>query len=87
MSEIRDYQVDHLLLLVGSNPLANAVAGKPLTTTQGTLTLINSRAADSLELAQKLNPLTRDHLSAMGASRQKCISKCRCRSRPIVLKT
>src|SRR6266849_3816221 len=52
MSEIRDYQVDHLLLLVGSNPLPNAVAGKLLTTTEGTLTLIHS--ADGLELAQRL---------------------------------
>src|SRR5712692_3676922 len=33
MSDIRDYQVDHLLLLVGSNPVPNAVAGKLLTTT------------------------------------------------------
>lgn len=52
MSEIRDYQVDHLLLLVGSNPLPNAVAGKLLTATGGTITLIHS--ADGLDLAQRL---------------------------------
>ncbi len=54
MSDIRDYQVDHLLLLVGSNPLPNAVAGKLLTATSGTITLIHSRATDSLGLAQRL---------------------------------
>lgn len=52
MSNIRDYQVDHLLLLVGSNPLPNAVAGKLLTTTADTITLIHS--ADGLLLAQRL---------------------------------
>ncbi len=52
MSEIRDYQVDHLLLLVGSNPVPNAVAGKLLTASGGTITLIHS--ADSLDLAQRL---------------------------------
>lgn len=52
MSEIRDYQVDHLLLLVGSNPVPNVVAGKQLTTTAGSITLIHS--ADGLDLAQRL---------------------------------
>jgi hypothetical protein len=52
MSEIRDYQVDHLLLLVGSNPVPNAVAGKLLTSPGGTISLIHS--ADGLDLAQRL---------------------------------
>jgi hypothetical protein len=53
MSEIRDYQVDHLLLLVGSNPVPNVVAGKLLTTPKDTITLIHS-ADDGLELAKRL---------------------------------
>jgi len=52
MSAIRDYQVDHLLLLVGSNPVPNAVAGKLLIATGGTITLIHS--ADGLDLVQRL---------------------------------
>jgi hypothetical protein len=54
MSDIRNYQVDHLLLLVGSNPLPNAVAGRLLTTTRGAITFIHSHAKDSLALAQRL---------------------------------
>jgi len=53
MSDIRDYRVDHLLLLVGSNPLPGAVAGKLLTATGGKITLIYSH--DSCALAQKLS--------------------------------
>src|SRR5438067_482760 len=52
MSELRDYQVDHLLLLVGSNPVPNAVAGKLLTVPEGTISLIYS--ADSSSLAERL---------------------------------
>jgi len=52
MSNIRAYQVDHLLLLVGSNPLPNAVSGKLLATSEGTITLIHS--ASSFPLAQNL---------------------------------
>ncbi len=52
MSELLDYQVDHLLLLVGSNPVPNAVAGRLLTTTAGTITLIHSK--DGFKLAQRL---------------------------------
>lgn len=52
MSELRDYQVDHLLLLVGSNPVPNAVAGKLLTKKESTITLIHSK--DGLKLAQRL---------------------------------
>jgi hypothetical protein len=54
MSDIRDYQANHLLLLVGANPMPNAVAGKLLTVPGGTITLIHSRATDSLDLAQRL---------------------------------
>src|SRR5579884_353853 len=52
MSELRDYQVDHLLLLVGSNPVPNAVAGKLLTAPGGTISLIYS--ADGSRLAERL---------------------------------
>lgn len=52
MSEIRDYQVDHLLLLVGSNPLPNAVAGKLLTVQGGKISLIHSK--DGSDLAGRL---------------------------------
>src|SRR5947209_15359601 len=53
MSNIRDYQVNHLLLLVGSNPVPNVVAGKLLTTPEDTITLIHS-ADDGFELAKRL---------------------------------
>jgi hypothetical protein len=52
MSTIHDYQVEHLLLLVGSNPIPNAVAGKLLVAQGGTITLIHS--SGSLPLAQRL---------------------------------
>lgn len=52
MSNISDYQVDHLLLLVGSNPLPNAVAGKLLVAADGMITLIHSQ--DSCALAKRL---------------------------------
>lgn len=35
-------QVDHLILLVGGNPLPNAVAGKLLARSGGTITLLHS---------------------------------------------
>ncbi len=52
MSTIHDYQVDHLLLLVGSNQIPNAVAGKLLVAKGGTITLIHS--GGSFPLAQRL---------------------------------
>ena len=52
MSDIRDYQVHHLLLLVGSNPIPNAVAGKLLIRPGGTITLIHSK--DGFKIAQRL---------------------------------
>lgn len=52
MSDIRDYQVDHLLLLVGSNPLPNAVAGRLLVRAGGLITLIHSK--DTYSLAGRL---------------------------------
>lgn len=52
MSELSEYKVDHLLLLVGSNPLPNAVAGKLLAAPGGKITLIHSR--DGFPLAQRL---------------------------------
>ena len=45
-------QSDHLLLLVGSNPLPNAVAGKLLTAQGGTVTLIHSDSFS--QVAQRL---------------------------------
>jgi hypothetical protein len=52
MSELSEYKVDHLLLLVGSNPLPNAVAGKLLAAPGGKITLIASR--DGFPLAERL---------------------------------
>jgi hypothetical protein len=52
MSDLQDYQVDHLLLLIGSNPLPNAVAGKLLAVPGGTITLIHSK--DGFPLAERL---------------------------------
>src|SRR5438128_1550136 len=52
MSDISDHQVNHLLLLVGSNPVPNVVAGKLLTTPGGTITLIHSK--DGSDLAGRL---------------------------------
>jgi len=43
---------EHVLLLVGGNPLPNAVAGKLLTADSGTITLIHSK--DTLGVAQRL---------------------------------
>ena len=45
-------QVDHLLLLVGKNPLPNAIAGKLLAKTNGAITLICSE--DTAPVADKL---------------------------------
>ncbi len=54
MSQIPpDYQVDHLLLLVGSNPVPNAVAGKLLTTRTDSITLIHS-VDDGFKLAKRM---------------------------------
>ncbi|HEY1349213.1 MAG TPA: hypothetical protein VGF67_06280, partial [Ktedonobacteraceae bacterium] len=47
-----DYQVDHLLLLVGANPLPNIVAGRLLVAAGGKVTLIYSK--DTCTLAQRL---------------------------------
>ena len=64
MSEIRDYQVDHLLLLVGSNPVPNAVAGKLLTAPGGSITLIHS--ADGLDLSQRLKQILKSWFADAG---------------------
>lgn len=52
MSDLHDYQVDHLLLLVSSNPLPNAVAGRLLVKPGGRITFIHSE--DSFSLAKRL---------------------------------
>jgi len=46
------HKVDHLILLVGSNPLPNAVAGKLLIEPDGIITLVHSN--DSFPVAQRL---------------------------------
>ncbi len=46
------YQSDHLILLVGGNPLPNAVAGYTLSKPSGTITLLHS--GDTAATAQKL---------------------------------
>lgn len=43
MSDLSRYRVDHLILLVGGNPLPNAVAGKLLTASGGNIILIHSK--------------------------------------------
>jgi len=46
---------DHLLLLVGANPLPNAVAGKLLVAPDGTITLVHSGGASgTADVAQRL---------------------------------
>ncbi len=55
MSDLSKYQVDHLILIVGGNPLPNAVAGKLLAAPCGTITLVHSGgAAGTAEVAQRL---------------------------------
>ena len=62
MSELSEYKVDHLLLLVGSNPVPNAVAGTLLASRRGRITLIHSaeghpddpRPSDGPSLVQRL---------------------------------
>jgi hypothetical protein len=49
---VTDYQTDHLLLLVGSNPLPNLIAAKLLLKPGGTLHLIYSR--DTTPVASRL---------------------------------
>jgi hypothetical protein len=46
------YQSDHLMLLVGSNPLPNAVAGRLLTRPEGEITLFHT--PDSANVAKNL---------------------------------
>src|SRR5947209_5626131 len=53
MSELSKYKVDHLLLLVGSNPVPNVVAGKLLTVPGGTISL-NTTATAQADDAGKL---------------------------------
>ncbi|SHM92179.1 protein of unknown function [Caldanaerovirga acetigignens] len=53
-------RVRHLILLVGSNPLPNAVAGKLLVEAEGIITLVHS--SDSFSVAQRLKEwLEREH--------------------------
>lgn len=52
MSIDERYLVDHLLLLVGGNPLPNAVAGKLLTKPGATITLLHSK--ETHDTAQRL---------------------------------
>lgn len=62
MSELSEYKVNHLLLLVGSNPVPNAVAGTLLASRRGRITLIHSaeghpddpRPSDGPSLVQRL---------------------------------
>ena len=47
-----EMKTEHLLLLVGGNPLPNAVAGKLLAAPGGTITLVHSK--DTADVAQRL---------------------------------
>jgi hypothetical protein len=49
---LSEYQSDHLILLIGGNPLPNAVAGYALSKPSGTITLLHS--GDTAVTAQKL---------------------------------
>jgi hypothetical protein len=51
--ELSPYQVDHLLLLVGGNPLPNAVTGKLLVKSGGMISLLHS--SDTAVTAQRLS--------------------------------
>jgi hypothetical protein len=52
MSQLDDYQVDHLILLVGGNPLPNYVAARVLTKEDAKVSLIYSE--DSETIADRL---------------------------------
>lgn len=52
MTLLDENKVEHLILLVGGNPLPNAVAGKLLIASGGTITLIHSE--DTFEVARRL---------------------------------
>lgn len=52
MIDISDFQVEHLLLLVGGNPLPNVVAGALLVTPGGRVSLIHTR--ETSEVAGRL---------------------------------
>jgi hypothetical protein len=58
MSNTEKCRVDHLLLLVGKNPLPNAVAGKLLVKSGGSITLLHTKgtAAAAGRLAEFLSP-------------------------------
>jgi len=47
-------KAEHLILLVGGNPLPNAVAGKLLIAPGGTITLVHSGASGTAGIAQRL---------------------------------
>lgn len=59
MTDLTKYKVDQLILLVGGNPLPNAVAGKLLATEGGRISLIHSRATQPV--AQRLRSLLLKH--------------------------
>lgn len=56
------FRTGHLVLLVGGNPLPNAVAGRLLTPPAGTVTLVHS--ADSFHVAERLQAWLRQQGSA-----------------------
>lgn len=62
MEELSRYQSDHLILLVGGNPLPNAVAGKLLSKPGGTITLLHS--GNTAATAQKLHAWLSSHTQA-----------------------
>ncbi len=57
MNDITKYQTDHLILLVGSNPLPNWVAGKVLVKPNGKIYLVHSSKTEpiAIKLAEKFN--------------------------------
>lgn len=61
-----DEKVEHLLLLVGENPLPNALAGKLLATENGVVTLLHSRT--TFETARRIKSWLETSFSQQGTS-------------------
>lgn len=54
-SELEKYQTDHLVLLIGGNPLPNAVAGLLLAKKDGSLSLVHSGEKGTQDIAERLH--------------------------------
>ncbi len=59
MPDLSKYQINHLFLLVGGNPLPNVVAGKLLLASGGRITLVHSQG--TFDVAQRLKNWLQAH--------------------------